>query len=125
MTLWSNDAADEAADFGRRRVDNTVIDVRRNLSGVCGRWYPIFWGLHRFFIAISGAVVDHDGGTGTAPDSLVWSAGARPKRLWLVHVVGDHAMLLGEEIQNGAGLGEFGSISELNHWHLTELQNSR
>ena len=32
-----NDAADEAADFGRRRVGNAVIDARRNLSGVCGR----------------------------------------------------------------------------------------
>ena len=31
-----NDAADEAADFERRRVDNDVIDDRRNLSGICG-----------------------------------------------------------------------------------------
>ena len=30
-----NDAADEAADFGRRRVGNLVIDAGRNLSGVC------------------------------------------------------------------------------------------
>ena len=29
-----NDAADEAADFGRRRVSNAVIDARRSLSGV-------------------------------------------------------------------------------------------
>ena len=43
-----NDAADEAADFGRRRVGNAVIDARRNLSGVCGRWYPVFLDLHRF-----------------------------------------------------------------------------
>ena len=42
-----NDAADEAADFGRRRVGNAVIDARRNLSGVCGRWYPIILDLHR------------------------------------------------------------------------------
>ena len=35
-----NNAADEAADFGRRRVGNAVIDARRDLSGVCGRWYP-------------------------------------------------------------------------------------
>ena len=34
-----NDAADEAADFGRRRVSPAVIDARRNLSGVCGHWY--------------------------------------------------------------------------------------
>ena len=32
-----NNAADEAADFGRRRVGPLVIDARRNLSGVCGR----------------------------------------------------------------------------------------
>ena len=30
---WSNDAADEAADLGRRRVSPAVIDARRNLSG--------------------------------------------------------------------------------------------
>ena len=36
-----NDAADEAADFGRRRVGHAVIDARRNLSGVCGPWYPV------------------------------------------------------------------------------------
>ena len=36
-----NNAADEATDFGRRRVGTSVIDVRRNLSGVCGRWYPV------------------------------------------------------------------------------------
>ena len=43
-----NDAADEAADFGRQRVSPAVIDARRNLSGVCGRWYPIILDLHRF-----------------------------------------------------------------------------
>ena len=32
-----HNAADEAADFGRRRVGNPVIDARRNLSVVCGR----------------------------------------------------------------------------------------
>ena len=51
-----NNAADEAADFGRRRVRPAVIDARRNLSGVCGRWYPVVRDLHRFFIAISRAV---------------------------------------------------------------------
>ena len=75
-----NDAADEAADFGRRSVGNSVIDARRILSGVCGRWYPVLLDLHRFFIAISRSVVNHDGMDGTAPDPLVWSAGAHPKR---------------------------------------------
>ena len=90
-----NDAADEAADFGRRRVSPAVIDARRNLSGVCGRWYPVILDLHRFFIAISRAVVNHDGRDGTAPDPLVWSAGARPKRRGLVHAVRERAFLPG------------------------------
>ena len=68
-----------AADFGRRRVGPAVVDARRNLSGVCGRWYPVILDLHRFFIAISRAVVNHDGREGTAPDPLDWSAGALPK----------------------------------------------
>ena len=34
-----NNAADEAADFGRRSVGPAVVDARRYLSGVCGRWY--------------------------------------------------------------------------------------
>ena len=79
-----NDAANEAADFGRRRVSPAVIDARRNLSGVCGRWYPVVLDLHRFFIAISRAVVNHDGHGGIAPDPLVWSAGALHKRRRLV-----------------------------------------
>ena len=87
-----NDAADEAADFGRRRVGNAVIDDRRNLSGVCGRWYPVILDLHRFLIAFSRAAVNHDG---TAPDPLVWSAGAHPKRRRLVHAVRDRAFLPG------------------------------
>ena len=33
---FGNDAADEAADFGRRRVGNAVIVARRNLSGSVG-----------------------------------------------------------------------------------------
>ena len=59
-----NNAADEAAGFGRRRVGPAVTDARRNLSGVCGRWYLVL-DLHRLFIAISGAVVNHDGFGGT------------------------------------------------------------
>ena len=90
-----NNAADEAADFGRRRVGPAVIDARRNLSGVCGRWYPVILSLHRFFIAISGAVVNHDGNEGTAPDPVVWSAGALPKRRRIVYAVRDLAMLPG------------------------------
>ena len=67
-------------------VGNAVIDARRNLSGVCGRWYPVI-------LAISRAVVNYDGREGTAPDPLVRSAGAHPKRSRLVHAVWDRAFL--------------------------------
>ena len=67
-----NNAADEAADFGRRRVSGSVIDARRNLSGVCGRWYLVILDLHRFFIAISRAVVNHETKT-TTHSSSSWS----------------------------------------------------
>ena len=56
---------------------------------------PIFMDLHRFFIATSRAVVDHDGSVGTAPDFLVWSAGALPKRRRLVHAKRNYATLPG------------------------------
>ena len=56
LDKFGSDAADEAADFGRRRVGPDVIDARRILSGVCGRWYPVILDLHRCFIAISKAV---------------------------------------------------------------------
>ena len=92
-----DDAADLAADFVRRRVGNAVIDARRNLSGICGRWYPVLLDLHRFFMAISRAVVNHDG-RDTAPDPLVWSAGALPKRRRLDHAVRDRAFLPGPGI---------------------------
>ena len=87
--------ADEVADFGRRRVGPAVIDDRRNLSGICSRWYPVLLSLHRFFIAIPRPVVNHDGRDGTAPDPMVWSAGAHPKRRRVVHAVRDRAFYLG------------------------------
>ena len=90
-----NGAADEAADFGRRRLDHLVIDARRNLSGVCGRWYTVILDLHRFFIAIARAAVNHDDRNGVAPDPLVWSAGARPKWRRLVHAVRNRSFLPG------------------------------
>ena len=89
-----NNAADEAADFGRRRVGHLVIDARRNLSGVCGRWYPVVLDLHPFLSATARAFVNHDG-PGVAPDPLVWSAGARPKRRRPLCAVRDRAFLPG------------------------------
>ena len=77
---WVMMGADEVADFGRRRVPWTVSDARRNLSGVCSRWRPLVLVLHRFFIAISRAVVNHGDGAASVLDPLVWSAGSAPKR---------------------------------------------
>ena len=85
-----NNAADEAADFGRGR-GIPDIDTRRNFGGVCGWWYPVILILHRFFTAISRAVDNHVEGDGTAPDPLVWSAGALPMRRRWVHTVRDRA----------------------------------
>ena len=75
-----NNGADEAADFGRRRVPWWIIDARRNYSGVCVCWRPVVLGLHRFFTATARAVVNHDGEAGTALDPMVWSVGGAPKR---------------------------------------------
>ena len=90
-----NNAADKAADFGRRRFPVRVIDARRDLVGVCSRWYPVVSHLHRFFVAIARAVVNHDDGGGTAPNPLVWSAGSLPKRRRVIDAVRDFAFLPG------------------------------
>ena len=90
-----NDAADEAADFGRCRVGHVVVGAGRDLSGVGRRWYLVILQLHRFFIAMSCVVVDHDGDDGTGPDPHIWSAGSLPSRRRFVHVVRNYAMLLG------------------------------
>ena len=72
-----------------------VIDARRNLVGVCNRWCPAVCVLHRFFVAIARAVVNHDDGGGTAPDPLVGSNGSLPKRRRDVDAVRNFAFLLG------------------------------
>ena len=56
-----NDMADEAADFGRRKVGTDVLDARREHAGACRIWYPITRDLHRFFIAIARVIVNDDG----------------------------------------------------------------
>ena len=93
LDRYGNTRADEAADFGRRRVWPEVPDARRNLSGVCRRWYPVVLVLHRFFIAISRAVVNCEDSSGLAPHPLVWSAGSLPKRRRIVDVVRNVALL--------------------------------
>ena len=48
-----------------------------------------------FFVAVARAVANHDDGSGTAPDPLVWSAGSLPKRPSVLHAVRDFAFLPG------------------------------
>ena len=59
-----SDLADRAADFGRRRVSDLVMDVRRRFLSASASWYPIVLELHRFFIAIARAAVNEDGCAG-------------------------------------------------------------
>ena len=40
-----NDLADRAADFGRRRVSDLVIDVRWRFLSACSSWYPVVYGV--------------------------------------------------------------------------------
>ena len=61
-----NDLAYRAADFGRRRVSDLVIDVRRRFLSACSSWYPVVLDLHRFFVAIARAAVNEDGCAGVA-----------------------------------------------------------
>ena len=75
-----NDAADAAADLGRKRVHCTITDVRRKIGRACAKWYPVVQKLHRFFIAVARTALNEDGASGTALHPVVWSAATNPKR---------------------------------------------
>ena len=75
-----NDFADRAADFGRRRVSDLVMDVRGRFDSACSLWYPVVLELHRFFVAIALAAVNEDGCAGVALHPSVWSSGGLVKR---------------------------------------------
>ena len=94
LDRYGNSRADEAADFGRRRVWPDVADARRNLSGVCRQWYPVVQVLHRFSLlslVLSSTVMI----SGLAPHPLFWSAGGLPKRRRITDIVRDVALLPG------------------------------
>ena len=95
LDRYGNNRADEAADFGRRRLWPEVTDARRNLFDVRRRWYPVVQVLHRFFIAISRAVVYRDDSSSLAPHPLVLSAGSLPRKRRVVDVVRNAALLPG------------------------------
>ena len=89
-----NAEADAAADLGRRHQCEILIDARRRLLLARSHWYSIMLDLHRFMIAVARVSVNHDGGSGTTPDLLVWDQGSRPKaRKLAIRVHGDLASL--------------------------------
>ena len=75
-----NDFADRAADFGRRRVSDLVMDLRRRFVSACSFWYPVVLDLHRFFVAIARAAVNEDECAGVALHPTVWFSGGLVKR---------------------------------------------
>ena len=73
-----NDAADVAADIGRLREPEVVIDARRNLLRVKKEWYPRMLSLRRFMVAISRETLNQGGDDGSVVDPLVWDRGSKP-----------------------------------------------
>ena len=74
-----NDAADVAANFGRLRQPEAVIDARRNLLRVKKEWYPTILSLHRFMVAIARESLNISDASGSIADPLVWDRGSKPK----------------------------------------------
>ena len=68
------DFAERAGDFGRRRVTERVIDLRKRCMAACSFWYPLVLELHELH-RFSRAVVNEDGRGGTALHPTVWSEG--------------------------------------------------
>ena len=97
-----NDGADEAAHVGRRRVPWWVIDA----SGIFLVFAPDGVLLSLCCIAslllFLATVVNHDDGTGTSNDPLVWSAGSAPKRRRVA--VRNRAFLPGPPVMLRSGL---------------------
>ena len=83
-----NDLPDRAADFGRRRVSDLVVDVRGRFLSACSSWYLVVLDLHRFFIAIARAAVNDDGHAGVALHPTVWSSGGPAKVRRFVFLLG-------------------------------------
>ena len=78
--------------------------ARRNYAGVCARWRPVVLSLHRFFIAIARAVVNHGGEAGASMDPMVWSVGSVLERRKVVHAVRDGAFSVWSGLYLGYGV---------------------
>ena len=101
-----NAEADTAADLGRRHQSVVIIDARHRLLTARSHWYPIVLDLHHFTIAVARVSVNHGGRGGTAPDTLVWDQGSRPKaRKLAIGVNVDLASLPGHILVFGVSQG--------------------
>ena len=88
--LIGNDGADTAADPGRLRQQDGVINERR--AQARRDWYLFT----KYIVAIFRIEVNHDGYGGTAPDAMIWDEGSISKpRSSSLRVVIDHASLPG------------------------------
>ena len=92
--LVGNNLADDAADLGRRRQNDGVSTARRICVQACHFWHPLMLDLHRYFIAVARIAVNHDPGSGTAPDPTVWCHGALAKKARLQEAVCEFAAAL-------------------------------
>ena len=110
----SYDFADRAADFGRRRVPDLVIDVRRCFLSACSSLYPVVLDLHRFFIATARAAVNEDGRAGVALHPTVWSLGGLARRRKVRVSAWEYAWVPGP-----VGLWRHGSFS----WPRIEIRD--
>ena len=109
-----NDLADRAADFGRRRVSDLVMDVRTRFLSACSSWYPVVMEIHRFFVAIARAAVNEDGCAGVALHPAIWSSGGLIKRCKVRVFVWEYAWVPGP-----FGLWRHGSIG----WPCIEVRD--
>ena len=95
---FGNEEADAAADLGGRQQVSWkglwMSGVLCSMQGIPG--IPLFLQLHRFMVAVSRVVVNHDWRGGSAPDPLVWDRGGKKKQRKVdVRVNIDLATLLG------------------------------
>ena len=114
VDVVGNDLADKAAGFGRRRVPDVVVDIRRRFVSARSFWYPVVLVYTGFFVAIARAV-NEDGCSGVALHPVVWSEGGLPKRRKVRVSAWDHAWVPGP-----LGLWGHGSIG----WPLLEVRDA-
>ena len=81
--LVGNDGAGTAADHGKLRQHDDVIDSRRALLRTRRHWYSIMIDLHKSTVAVSRIEVNHVEKGGTAPDAMTWDEGGivKPRSL--------------------------------------------